>query len=129
MIGNLQVCCRPWYNAIVDDIVNNLADAESLLGMLQRGRGKGYLAALEAVPETVWPLLLECVIHDARLDRQLEEREGYYGSLIVATGMDLEPFRSYQMQNDSRDDRPDWSMSLLLWTLSYLADGGGQGQP
>ncbi len=28
--------------------MNNLADPESLLGMLQRGRGKGYLAALEA---------------------------------------------------------------------------------
>lgn len=102
--------------------MNNLADPESLLGMLQRGRGKGYLAALEAARETVCPLLFECVTNDPRLDKQLEEREGYYGSLILATGMSLEPFRSYQRQNDSQDDCPDWSMSLLLWTLSYLAD-------
>jgi hypothetical protein len=45
----------------VDSAGNNLADPESLLGMLQRGRGKGYLAALEAAPETVWPLLFECL--------------------------------------------------------------------
>lgn len=101
--------------------MNNLADPESLLGMLQRGRGKGYLAALEAAPETVWPLLFECVTNDPRLDPEGENREEYYAALIVATGMDVEPFRSYLVQHDAVDDPNDWSVGLLLLTLSCLA--------
>ncbi len=102
--------------------VNNLADPDSLLGMLQRGRGKGYLAAVETPPETVWPLLFECVTNDPRLDRVCEEREEYYASLIVATHMELEPFRSRLAQDDVNDDVPDWAMGLLLCTLSCLAE-------
>jgi hypothetical protein len=105
----------------VDSVGNNLADPESLLGMLQRGRGKGYLAALEAVPETVWPLLFECITHDPRLDRNVEDREEYYAGLITATRMDLEPLRSYLMQHDAVDDLNNWSVGLLLLTLSCLA--------
>ena len=101
--------------------MNNLADPESLLGMLQRGRGKGYLDALEAAPETVWPLLFECVTNDPRLDPEGENREEYYAALIVATGMDVEPFRSYLVQHDAVDDPNDWSVGLLLLTLSCLA--------
>jgi hypothetical protein len=101
---------------------NNLADPGSLLGMLQRGRGKGYLAALEAPPEAVWPLLFECVTNDPRLDPVCEDREEYYASLIVATGMDLEPFRSHLVRNDVDDDLPEWAMGLLLGTLSCLAE-------
>jgi hypothetical protein len=102
------------------DSKNNLADPESLLGMLQRGRGRGYLAALEAAPETVWPLLFECITHDLRHD-PLREREGYYASLIVATGMDLEPFRSYLVQKDVSDNVPGRYAGLLLSTLGTLA--------
>ncbi len=105
--------------------MNNLADPESLLGMLQRGRGKGYLAALEVAPETVWPLLFECVTNDPRLDMDAENREEYYAALIVATGMDLEPFRSHLVQNDAIDDPNDWSVGLLLLTLSCLAGDRG----
>jgi hypothetical protein len=100
----------------------NLADPASLLGMLQRGRGRGYLAALEAAPETVWPLLVECVTNDPRLDRQCEERAGYHASLIAATGMDLEPFRCYVVQNDaSGDDTSDWPVRLTPATVACLA--------
>ncbi len=106
----------------MDSAVNNLADPESLLGMLQRGRGKGYLAALDAAPETVWPLLLECVANDPRLDRDVEDREEYYAGLIAATHMDLEPFRSYLVQNDSKEDRRDWRLGLPLATLGCVAE-------
>jgi hypothetical protein len=106
----------------VDTPKNNLADPESLLGMLQRGRGKGYLVALEAPPEAVWPLLFECVTNDPRFDKMLEEREEYYASLIMVTAMNLEPFRSHLVHHDVSDDVPDWSMSLLLYTLSCLAE-------
>ncbi len=103
--------------------VDNLADPDGLLGMLQRGRGKGYLAALEAPPESVWPLLYECVTNDPRLDKQCEPRKEYYGALILATRMNLEPFRSYLVQADADDEGPDWSLWLPLGTLNYLAEG------
>ncbi len=106
---------------MADDGKINLAEPDSLLGMLQRGRGRGYLAALAAPPETVWPLLFECVTHDPRLDRQCEDRAEYYASLIVATGMDLEPLRSYVVQNDAKDDDSDWPVALTLSTLEHLA--------
>jgi hypothetical protein len=124
-IGNSELVWHPrnsiWYNGVVDGIENNLAEPESLLGMLRRGRGKGYLAALKPAPEAVWPLLFECITNDPRLDRQCEAREEYYASLIVATGMDLEPLRSHLVQNDAADD-DDWSVGLLLSTLSCLAE-------
>lgn len=69
----------------MDSVGNNLADPESLLGLLQRGRGKGYLAALEAAPDTVWPLLFECSTHDPRCEREWEDRAEYYAPLMAAT--------------------------------------------
>ncbi len=108
--------------SLVNEIKNNLADPGSLLGMLQRGRGKGYLAALEARPETVWPLLFECLTNDPRHDPQCENREDYYASLIVATDMELEPLRSHLVRHDADDDNDDWSLGLLLSTLSCLAE-------
>jgi hypothetical protein len=102
--------------------VDKLADPDSLLGMLQRGRGKGYLIALESPPETVWPLLYECVTNDPRLDKQVEDREEYYGTLILATRMDLEPFRSYLVENNANGNSPDWSLWLPLGVVSYLAE-------
>jgi hypothetical protein len=59
------------------NIVDRLAAPDSLLGMLQRGRGEGYLAAMNAPRETVWPLLLECVTDDPRLDRICDDRAEY----------------------------------------------------
>lgn len=115
-------------------IVDRLADPESLLGMLQRGRGKGYLLALETPPEQVWPLLIECVTNDPRLDKQLEEREAFYAPLISATGMGLEALRSHLKDHDSTDERPDWmlgaramgiiELGITLTTLAFLAESG-----
>jgi hypothetical protein len=106
----------------VDSVGNNLADPESLLGMLQRGRGKGYLAALEAAPETVWPLLFECITHDPRRDTDLEDRAEYYASLMAATHMDIEPLHRYVVQNDGSDDGPNPLIGLPLDTLICFVD-------
>ena len=48
------------------------APADSLLGQLQRGRGLGFLRALQEDAALVRQLLLTCVIDDPRWDRQLE---------------------------------------------------------
>lgn len=103
-------------------IVDRLADPDSLLGMLQRGRGKGYLLALEKPPEEVWPLLTECVINDPRLDRQLEGRAEYYAALIVSTGMDLGPLATDLRENDVPDSDCDCYLGLILSTLDCLAE-------
>jgi hypothetical protein len=102
------------------NIVDRLAGPESLLGMLQRGRGAGYLAALNAPRETVWPQLLECIANDPRLDQECEDRAEYYASLVLATGMDLGPIYSYLKQSDGQEDES----SLPLETLAALAQRG-----
>ncbi len=106
----------------MDSVVNNLAGPESLLGMLQRGRGKGYLAALEAAPETVWPLLFECITHDPRREPEWEDRAEYYAPLMAATHMDLGPLHHYIVQNDGSEDGPDPYLGLPLATLICLVD-------
>ncbi|MGE5295806.1 MAG: HEAT repeat domain-containing protein, partial [Solirubrobacterales bacterium] len=95
-----------------------LADPDSLLGMLQRGRGKGFLMALERPPQEVWPLLLECITNDPRLDTQCEDRAEYYASLILRTGMDLEAIHSLVKRDD------DSTNGLVLSTLESLAERG-----
>jgi hypothetical protein len=103
-----------------------LADPKSLLGMLQRGRGKGFLMALERPPQEVWPLLLECITNDPRLDTQCEGRAEYYAGLVLSTGMDLEPLRSYVKQNDNQSDHDGLTVDLTLATLECLASRGSQ---
>ena len=99
----------------------SLADPDSLLGMLQRGRGRGYLEALKAPPETVWPLLFECITNDPRLDRQCEYREQYYADLVLATRMDLEHLRLSLRRNDTESG----DLQLVLQTLVSLAGDRG----
>lgn len=62
----------------VDD---DLADPGSLLGQLQRGRGRGVQRALDA-PDAA-PLVLGCVADDPRWDRQTEERADCYARLLM----------------------------------------------
>lgn len=100
----------------------SLADPDSLLGMLQRGRGRGYLEALKAPPETVWPLLFECITNDPRLYPFFECREEYYAALIVATGMSLEPLRIFLEQHDHGGCTSDRRFKLVLYTLIHLAE-------
>lgn len=99
-----------------------LADPDSLLGMLQRGRGKGYLMALERPPQEVWPLLLECITNDPRMDRLFERR--YYGSLILRTGMDLKLLQPLVEEGDTRRDNACWRVDMVLSTLESLARQG-----
>ncbi|UCD51314.1 MAG: hypothetical protein JSW27_01520, partial [Phycisphaerales bacterium] len=107
-------------------IVDRLADPNSLLGMLQRGRGKGYLLALEKPPAEVWPLLFECVTNDPRMDIDVEDREDYYAALMLATGMDLKPLRSHLKQYDGLGQSSFLHPWLPLATLACLMNDSGQ---
>jgi len=105
------------------NIVDELAAPESFLGMLQRGRGAGYLAALNAPRELVWSLLLQCITHDPRFDG-LESRAEYYVSLMRATGMDFAPVYSYLEQNDNKENDYAIASDLPLEMVEVLAEQG-----
>jgi len=49
-----------------------LADPNTALGMLQRGRPAGYLHAIEMAPKKIWPMLIECITNDPVFRRDFE---------------------------------------------------------
>jgi hypothetical protein len=67
-----------------------IAPSSTRLGLLQRGRGAGFLMALRDGPEARDDLL-HCVLHDPRVDHELEARARYYAELVVALTLPLDP--------------------------------------
>jgi hypothetical protein len=98
------------------------APPDTPLGMLQRGRGAGYLWALQQDPHTLHPLLVECITHDPRLDRQIEQRADYYARLALLSRMDLAPLADYL--RTTPHDGQDWEVSLTIETLGRIAEMG-----
>lgn len=74
----------------MNDQTPAIAPATTRLGQLQRGRGAGFLAAL-AAGAAAHDDLLHCLLADPRRDRQTEQRARYYGELLVAVDLPLEP--------------------------------------
>jgi hypothetical protein len=93
------------------------------LGMLQRGRGAGYLWALQQDPRTLHPLLVECITHDPRLDGQIEQRANYYARLALLSRMDLAPLAGY-LRTTPHERFTGWEVTLTLETLGSLARMG-----
>jgi hypothetical protein len=100
----------------------HLADADSLFGQLQRGRGKGYLHVLTVPRPEAWRYLVECICNDPRLDSQVEDRAGYYATLAFETGLELEPLFRYIREYDQDDG--GWNTPLAVETLGELAKRG-----
>lgn len=99
-----------------DDL--QIAPADTLPGQLQRGRGAGFLRALQEEPETVHPLLFECITGDYRWDGQVESRDDYYARLCIATEMSLDPLREYlRITPDGREG----DTALVVSTLGRMA--------
>lgn len=67
-----------------------IAPPTTRLGQLQRGHGRGYLAAT-AAGTAAHDDLLHCLLVDARHDRRVENRARYHGELIVALDLPLAP--------------------------------------
>ena len=99
-----------------------LAAADSLLGQLQRGRGAGFLQALQEDPASLHPLLIQCVIHEPRWDRQIETRSDYYAALIIHTGLPLDAFDAYL--HELEQTNPSNPNDLVLATICTLAERG-----
>lgn len=75
---------------VPSDGVWSPAEPKTLLGMLQRGRGEGFQRLLDEAPQRAWALIEGCLRHDPRMDRQVESRSWYYGTLILKAEMPLE---------------------------------------
>jgi hypothetical protein len=98
------------------------APPDTPLGMLQRGRGAGYLWALQQDPRTLHPLLVECITHDPRVDHQLEDRADYYARLAHFARLDVAPVADYL--RTTPHDRHGWEVALAVETLGWLARMG-----
>lgn len=91
------------------------AAPDSLLGRLQRGRGLGYRQAL-ATPGAD-ALVLACLAHEPRWDRQTEERDEYYARLVADLGI---PADAIPLDVDD----PDVLLGVAFGVLVELSRGG-----
>lgn len=66
------------------------ASPGTALGKLQRGRGAGYLEALQRL-DTAGDLLVECISEDPRAEPYFEARADYYARLAAAIEFDPKP--------------------------------------
>lgn len=83
---------------------------DTLLGMLQRGRGRGLQRAI-SVPDA-GPLVVRCIELDAQWDRQTEERGDYFARLLTALGIPL---------GDIAVDFSDPDLPASVWFETVLA--------
>lgn len=91
------------------------ADRGTLLGMLQRGRGAGWLAAVRS-PSDGREALLACLAHDPRLDHQVESRAEFYATLAMALHVEVR-----EVIDAGAGQEDDW---LVPEVLEALAERG-----
>jgi hypothetical protein len=88
------------------------------LQLLRQGRGNGFREALRggaAAAEHV----VSCVVDDPRWDRQVEQREHYYASLLVLLDTDIAPIAERVLCEDEKRDESD--LWLPIGVLAELA--------
>ncbi len=102
------------------------ASVDSLLGQLQRGRGAGFLAARREPSSRIWPLLVECITHDPRIDSQVEDRADYYAALAIETEMELGALATHLREQDDAG-QSGWNTPLTVSTLGALGRRGYRG--
>lgn len=81
--------------------VDNSEPADAPLGRLQRGRGAGWLDAVDTELGAQW--LLSCLTHEPRWDRQVESRAEYYASLALRLKVPVTSFAPDQANDDDDD--------------------------
>ncbi len=100
-----------------------IAPHDTLEGQLQRGRGEGFLRALNAPRVEVHELLVRCITHDPRWDGQLESRDDYYAQLALRTQMDLGALATHLRSNDDTESG-GCNTQLTIGTLGALLRRG-----
>lgn len=91
------------------------APHDTRLGRLQRGRGAGFLDALDQ-PRAARDEVVRCVIEDPRVDWQVESRGTYYASLALRIDAPLAPLVEHL---EAWEDDPDITTTALC--LDVLA--------
>lgn len=98
-------------------------DARSLASLLRKGHGSAHRQLLHEAPARAWALLEDCLRHDPRLDRQVESRDWFYGSLILATHMPLA--RVWKLLREAAED--DWMiLDVVGWLTEQKIPGAGE---
>mgnify|MGYP000880815949 CR=1 FL=1 len=97
--------------------------ADTVHGQLQRGRGAGYLAALELPRAEAHRLLIDCIIRDPRIDSQVESRAEYYARLALLTKLPLEALAERLRKHDD-EGQSGWNTPLTISTLGELCRMG-----
>jgi hypothetical protein len=97
-----------------------IAPQDSLLGLLQRGRGEGYRRILQAPKNEAHDLLVKGITRDSRIDSQVESRDKYYASIAFDISLPVEPLGEHLRQHDDQT-QGSWATPLTVTTLSQLA--------
>jgi hypothetical protein len=105
------------------DVVSNTR-ATSTRQLLRFGRGSGYRAALatRAVED-----VLACVLDDPRWDRQVEDRDDYYASLLIRLDADVQPIVEHIARLEADDPRgwlPVGVLAQMAWRGHPAASSG-----
>ncbi|WP_329561833.1 HEAT repeat domain-containing protein [Kitasatospora sp. NBC_01266] len=101
-----------------------IAPSNSLLGLLQRGRGDGQLHALAADRDEAVAALEECVTSDPRGDWQVENRSLYYARVYMDLEAPLGGIERHLSHPDDLLDPDEQRTGLALAVLGHLAGYG-----
>ncbi|MFX0577987.1 hypothetical protein [Nocardia nepalensis] len=100
------------------------AEPDTLFGLIERGRGACYDAAL-AQPALAREFVLDCIVGDPRRDHQVEQRDWLYATLVAELGIDLSRLRAAiaaQLVSAPAKsmDQPEWEAALLAIATDLL---------
>ncbi|MCK1817925.1 HEAT repeat domain-containing protein, partial [Streptomyces sp. XM4011] len=105
-------------------IETDIAPSGSLLGLLQRGRGDGWLHALAAPRPDAVAALNHCVLRDPRPDWQLEHRSLYYARLYRELDAPLDAVREHLFDPVDALEECEQRTGLALSVLGHLVTAG-----
>jgi hypothetical protein len=103
-----------------------MASADSLVGLVQRGHGRGFLWALEE-PAIGRVAVARSVVDDPRWDHQVEDRAWYNAALIEELGIEPAELRAgleHDLDPNTGQDVGAW---MTVDTLTVCARRGVPG--
>ncbi len=109
----------------VDVRIARLAAPESVLGLLQRGRGEGFLAALDMPSAEAAELVWRCIVHDPRYDLQIESRDVYYARLARQVGLHVDRLRPQNCPTPAADVDQRLIVGVLGELVGFGVDRAG----
>ncbi|OKJ09078.1 hypothetical protein [Kitasatospora sp. CB01950] len=95
------------------------APADTLLGLVERGRGAGRLWARED-PEAGAAAVLECLRRETRYDRQCDARHDYHAQLVRELGLPIDLLRQ-QAEGEDEYERAREALAALALSGSVEA--------